>query len=99
MVPRTRPQTYSEALMSTENGYNLIPSPDGKYLAYVRTGWADPLEAVVSVVQISCLKSRSSMGLETRLPRLPSLMRSYLVGLQTVLIWFAIAMANITWFR
>jgi hypothetical protein len=32
----------SEALMSTENGYNLIPSPDGKYLAYVRTGWADP---------------------------------------------------------
>jgi len=34
-----RPQTRNEALLSTENAYNPIPSPDGKSIAYVRTGW------------------------------------------------------------
>ena len=29
----------TETLLSSENGYNLIPSPDGKAIAYVRTGW------------------------------------------------------------
>jgi Tol biopolymer transport system component len=29
----------TETLLSTENAYNPIPSPDGKYVAYVRTGW------------------------------------------------------------
>jgi WD40 repeat protein len=34
-----RPQTQNETLLSAENAYNPIPSPDGKYIAYVRTGW------------------------------------------------------------
>jgi hypothetical protein len=30
----------TEVLLSeTENAYNPIPSPDGKLIAYVRTGW------------------------------------------------------------
>ena len=35
-------QGPTEALVSTENAYNPIPSPDGKYIAYVRTGWGRP---------------------------------------------------------
>jgi Tol biopolymer transport system component len=38
-VVLARPQTSNETLLSTENAYNPIPSPDGKYIAYVRTGW------------------------------------------------------------
>lgn len=33
------PQNPSEALLSTDNAYDPIPSPDGKFIAYVRTGW------------------------------------------------------------
>ena len=29
----------NETLLSPENAYNPIPSPDGKYIAYVQTGW------------------------------------------------------------
>ena len=29
-------------LSKTENAYNPIPSPDGKFIAYVRTGWGRP---------------------------------------------------------
>ena len=32
-------QRPSEVLLSTDNAYNPIPSPDGKFIAYVRTGW------------------------------------------------------------
>jgi hypothetical protein len=32
-------QNFSESLLTTDNAYNPIPSPDGKYVAYVRTGW------------------------------------------------------------
>jgi hypothetical protein len=32
-------QTSREALVSSDNAYNPIPSPGGKYIAYVRTGW------------------------------------------------------------
>ena len=39
LVPRAHAQTPSETLLSTENAYNPIPSPDGKYIRYVRTGW------------------------------------------------------------
>ena len=42
LVPRTGPQEYDDTLLSTENAYNPIPSPDGKYIAYVRTGWGRP---------------------------------------------------------
>jgi Tol biopolymer transport system component len=35
-------QTPSESLLSMENAYNPIPSPDGKHIAYVRTGWGRP---------------------------------------------------------
>jgi Tol biopolymer transport system component len=40
-VPLARPQTQNETLLSPENAYNPIPSPDGKYIAYVRTGWGN----------------------------------------------------------
>src|SRR6202040_3694510 len=35
------PQELSKTLLSTDNGYNPIPSPDGRYIAYVRTGWGE----------------------------------------------------------
>jgi len=38
MTPSESP-TPGETLLITENAYNPIPSPDGKYIAYVRTGW------------------------------------------------------------
>jgi hypothetical protein len=34
-------QNPSEVLLTTDNAYNPIPSPDGKYIAYVRTGWGE----------------------------------------------------------
>ena len=30
-----------ESLLSTDNAYNPMPSPDGRYIAYVRTGWGE----------------------------------------------------------
>ena len=35
-------QTSTETPLSTDNAYNPIPSPNGKYIAYVRTGWGRP---------------------------------------------------------
>jgi Tol biopolymer transport system component len=35
-------QTPRETLLSTDTAYNPIPSPDGKLIAYVRTGWGRP---------------------------------------------------------
>jgi len=32
-------QAPNVTLLSTDNAYNPIPSPDGRYIAYVRTGW------------------------------------------------------------
>ena len=37
-----RAQVSREVLLSNDNAYNPIPSPDGKYIAYVRTGWGQP---------------------------------------------------------
>jgi Tol biopolymer transport system component len=34
-------QEFRETLLSTDNAYNPIPSPDGRYIAYVRTGWGE----------------------------------------------------------
>ena len=36
-------QSSSESLslLTTDNAYNPIPSPDGRYVAYVRTGWGE----------------------------------------------------------
>ena len=42
LIPRTGAQAPTETLLSTENAYNPVPSPDGKYIAYVRTGWGRP---------------------------------------------------------
>ena len=42
LVPCAQAQATSETLLSTENAYNPIPSADGKYIAYVRTGWGRP---------------------------------------------------------
>jgi hypothetical protein len=38
-------QSSSESLslLTTDNAYNPIPSPDGGYVAYVRTGWGEKL--------------------------------------------------------
>jgi WD40-like Beta Propeller Repeat len=41
-APPTKPQDRSESLLSADNAYNPIPSPDRKYIAYVRTGWGRP---------------------------------------------------------
>lgn len=32
-------QGLHETILSTDNAYNPIPSPDGRYIAYIRTGW------------------------------------------------------------
>ena len=37
--PILRGQAGKEILLTSENAYNPIPSPDGKLIAYVRTGW------------------------------------------------------------
>jgi len=42
LFPHAEAQPSSETLLSPENAYNPIPSPDGKYIAYVRTGWGRP---------------------------------------------------------
>jgi hypothetical protein len=34
-----RTERMNEIRLSSENGYDPIPSPDGKLIAYVRTGW------------------------------------------------------------
>jgi hypothetical protein len=38
----SKEEDFSEKLLSKDNAYNPIPSPDGKYIAYVRTGWGRP---------------------------------------------------------
>jgi len=35
-------QVPNEMMLSAENAYNPIPSPDSKMIAYVRTGWGRP---------------------------------------------------------
>jgi hypothetical protein len=42
LLPHAQAQATNETLLSAENAYNPIPSPDGKYIAYVRTGWGKP---------------------------------------------------------
>jgi Tol biopolymer transport system component len=34
-------QSFSESLLTTENAYNPMPSPDGKHIAFVRVGWGE----------------------------------------------------------
>ncbi|HWY60024.1 MAG TPA: hypothetical protein VNZ03_36510 [Terriglobales bacterium] len=41
VAPGARAQDYPEKLLSTDNAYNPMPSPDGSYIAYVRTGWGE----------------------------------------------------------
>jgi len=41
-VARLWGQAPNEILLSVENAYNPIPSPNGKMIAYVRTGWGRP---------------------------------------------------------
>jgi WD40-like Beta Propeller Repeat len=45
-VQRARTQTPTETLLSTENAYNPIPSPDSRYIAYVRIGWGSSTDIV-----------------------------------------------------
>jgi Tol biopolymer transport system component len=42
LSPLALAQAPRETLLSTDNAYNPIPSPDGKLIAYVRTGWGRP---------------------------------------------------------
>jgi hypothetical protein len=39
---RIEGRRFSETLLSKDSAYNPIPSPDGRYIAYVRTGWNRP---------------------------------------------------------
>ena len=41
LVSGTGAQSSRETLLSTENAYNPIPSPNGQYIGYVRTGWGE----------------------------------------------------------
>jgi hypothetical protein len=41
-IPEGAAQDSPEELLSQENAYNPIPSPDGKLIAFVRTGWDRP---------------------------------------------------------
>jgi len=34
-------QSFSESLLTTDNAYNPMPSPDGKHIAFVRVGWGE----------------------------------------------------------
>lgn len=34
-------QSFGESLLTTENAYNPMPSPDGKHIAFVRVGWGE----------------------------------------------------------
>src|SRR5271169_5943954 len=43
LAPPIWPQEHQDALLLMENAYNPIPSPDGKRIAYVRTGWGRPV--------------------------------------------------------
>ena len=53
----------TETLLTTDNAYNPIPSPDGRYIAYVRTGWGEKSwvgfgrASLVSDVKIVTLKT------------------------------------------
>jgi WD40 repeat protein len=38
-------QTPHEELLTPDNAYNPIPSPDGRFIAYVRTGWGDGISS------------------------------------------------------
>jgi hypothetical protein len=42
LLTRCQSQASSDTLLTPDNAFNPIPSPDGKYLAYVRTGWGRP---------------------------------------------------------
>jgi hypothetical protein len=37
----TTAQGSNESPLTTDNAYNPIPSPDGNYVAYIRTGWGE----------------------------------------------------------
>ena len=62
VASEARTQDYAETLLTTDNAYNPIPSPDGKYIAYVRTGWGEKLwigfgrASLVSDVKIVTVK-------------------------------------------
>ena len=40
-VPGVLAQSVSESLLSADNAYNPMPSPDGKHIAFVRVGWGE----------------------------------------------------------
>jgi hypothetical protein len=42
LLTRSQSQASGETLLIPDNAYNPIPSPDGQYMAYVRTGWGRP---------------------------------------------------------
>jgi len=39
LVSQTKARAHDATLLTTENAYNPIPSPDSKYIAYDRIGW------------------------------------------------------------
>jgi hypothetical protein len=43
IASEVRSQEYTETLLSADNAYNPVPNPDGKYIAYVRTGWGEKM--------------------------------------------------------
>jgi Tol biopolymer transport system component len=62
-------QSFSESLLTTENAYNPMPSPDGKHLAFVRIGWGESVatsfgrSSLVSDVKVMSVGRASSPNL------------------------------------
>jgi Tol biopolymer transport system component len=54
--------TLREVLLTSDNAYNPIPSPDGKHLAYVRTGWGERM--IVSLGRSSLVSDVKLMNTE-----------------------------------
>jgi hypothetical protein len=99
LIPRAEAQAPRETLLSTENAYNPIPSPDGRYIAYVRTGWGRPggssgFGRSNLVSEVAVIEASGSL-----IEKNPVADASYPGGHQKALIWFAIAAASIRWFR
>ena len=79
-----------EALFSDANAYNPVPSPDGKFVAYVQTGWNKSTEWVGSVVAIWNPQCRSPRQME-RLLDMGRSTHSWVSGSRTVPLLFVTA--------
>jgi hypothetical protein len=55
-------QSFSESVLTTDNAYNPMPSPDGKHIAFVRVGWGE--STVFSFGRSSLVSDVKAMNVE-----------------------------------